>query len=91
MDIKQLMQIDVDNLIQKQHDGLKEYVVNRMKEITELINLEMYDKVDSKLKNSPAGDSYGLDNNYINFNYDGIDRDISEVLSELENLKMKIK
>lgn len=91
MDIKELMQIDVGNLIERQHEGLKRYVVDRLKEITELIHLEQYDKVDSRLQNSPAGDGYGFDNEYINFNYDGCDRDIAEVISELENLKMKIK
>lgn len=91
MDIKELMSIDIDNLIETQHEGLKRYVVNRLKEITELIHLEMYDKVDNKLDYSPSGDGYGCDNNYINFNYDGCNRDISEVLSELKSLKSRIE
>lgn len=91
MDIKKIMSVDIDNLIETQHEELKKYTIDRLQTVIELIHLEMYDKVDKYLAHSPAGDGYGCNNDYINFNYDDEDRDIAMIVSELDNLKLRIK
>lgn len=91
MDIKEIMEINIDNLIEKQHHSLKQYTIAKLKNIINLIDKEQYDKVDCLLGFSPAGDGYGCNDYYINFNYDNCNRNISEIISELENLKYKLK
>lgn len=90
MDIKDLMNIDVDNLIEKQLNGLKQYTIERLEKVIELIKEDKYDSVKYMLADSPSGDAYGCDNCYINFAYDNNNRDINDILDELIMLKYKL-
>lgn len=94
MSLEELMAIEPDNIKQKQHDALKGFVVNRLKEVTEIIENEEYDKVNPYLNHSPAGDGYGTDKDFIDFSMsekqrqDNYGTDISEVIDKLKELKI---
>lgn len=93
MSLEEILLIDPENIKQKQHDVLKGFVVNRLKEITEIIENEEYDKVNPYLNHSPAGDGYGTDKDFIDFSISEKQRknnygiDISEVIDKLKGLK----
>lgn len=93
MPLEEILSIDPENIKQKQHDILKGFVVNRLKEITEIIENEEYDKVNPYLNHSPAGDGYGTDKDFIDFSISEKQRknnygtDISEVIDKLKGLK----
>lgn len=94
MSLEEILSIDPENIKQKQHDALKGFVVNRLKEITEIIENEEYDKVNPYLNHSPAGDGYGTDKDFIDFSISEKQRennygiDISEVIDKLKGLKI---
>lgn len=93
MSLEEILSIDPENIKQKQHDVLKGFVVNRLKEITDIIENEEYDKVNPYLNHSPAGDGYGTDKDFIDFSISEKQRennygiDISEVIDRLKGLK----
>lgn len=95
MELKELMQTSVENLAEKQHDKLKQHVLNIINKLELYIDNEQYDKVEDMTFSSPAGDGYGLDNNCINFDYGNKNQyregilDIMEVVEDLQNLKEK--
>lgn len=90
MHIKELMEIDVDNVIKKQHETLKNHVIGVLEDIIKLVKEEEYDKIINKIVYSPAGDGYGTNNFYINFSYyeDG-EEDIDEIIDRLKKLKLQ--
>lgn len=87
MDIKDIMEIDVENLKHKQLEALKKHVMDRLNEIINLVINEEFDEVEKYLKYSPAGDGYGCDNYFIDFSYvDGEEMDLSELLYKMKQL-----
>lgn len=87
--VREIMDIDIYNLAEKQHDTLKEFTIGKLKRIGELIANEEYDKVKNMLAFSPAGDGYGCDNYYINLSFKENERmDIGDIIDLLENLKI---
>lgn len=89
MDIREIMEIDIDNLVRKQHEAVKNHVIGILQEIINLVKEEKYEEIQDKLIYSPAGDGYGEDNHYINFSYRNGEKDIKEILEELKKLKYK--
>jgi len=84
-----LMHTTPSELANTQHDALKDYVLDIIEKVQTLIVEEKYDKVKELLVYSPAGDGYGSDNHFLNFDYSGHQdgMDIDEVLDMLINLK----
>ena len=88
---KEIMNISIDNLAQKQLEFLKEYNINVLKNIISLIEEEKFEEINEFVAYSPSGD-WGDDNYYINFSYDGSSgKDVMEAFGEMEHIKSKIQ
>lgn len=90
VDLKTLMQTSPEDLASTQHDALKTHVLGILETVKNLIIEENYQAIkDKHLIYSPAGDGYGSDNHFINFDFtehqDGMD--IDEVLDALMTLQ----
>lgn len=86
-DVREIMEINVDNLKQRQFNIYKEFVLKTLKGIIEDIELNNFNNVYDKLFYSPSGDECGMDNYCIDFSYDERDVDIREAIDLLERLK----
>lgn len=86
MNIKEIMEIDVKNLKQKQLDALKEHTLEILLNIVKLIKNNEFDEVKNYLEFSPAGDGHGCDNYFINFKYADEDLDLDEILDKMKYL-----
>ena len=87
MDVKTIMEIDVDNLKQKQLEALKNHTINILETIIDHIQLSEFDEVRNYLDFSPAGDGYGKDNYFINFAYTEDDEmDLGDMLDKMISL-----
>jgi hypothetical protein len=95
MTTKEILSIDLDKLLQKQHDILKENTIKVLKEITKLVEEEKYEEVKDYIIDSPGDSEFGKDNHYIDFGYhikgDYIFQDIAQICNKLETLKEQIK
>lgn len=91
MNIQEIMEIDIDNLAEKQHNAVKNHVIEVLQDIINLVEEEKYEEIQNKLIYSPSGDGYGEDNHYINFSYRNGEEDIKEMMDRLKNLKSKCK
>ena len=92
MDIKELLNTRPEQLAEKQFVALKGYSIGMLKSVVKLLETEQFDEARKYLAESPAGDGYGLDNSYIDFNFIGNGGDdISEVIDKLEQLKSLMK
>lgn len=86
MNIKELMEIDVTNLADTQHNALKNHTVGILETVIRLIEEEEYEAVKGYIYYSPSGDAYGEENYFINLGYNGV-ADINDILTELTTLK----
>lgn len=92
--LKNIMSITVENLAKKQHDAIKEHVLDVLQNISELIKEEKYDQIEKFTFYSGQGDGWGnaRENDVINFAYlDNDVMDIIEITDVLKNLKDKTK
>lgn len=87
MDLKSLMKTKPETLAQIQHDELKKYILETLKTVTELVKKEDFNGIGGILTYSPAGDGYGTDHRFIDFDYDGHEKDLQEIMEELKYLK----
>lgn len=92
INIKEFMNITPEELSEKQHNVLKEAVINRLRDIAILMQNEKYEAVLDCLGYSPSGDSHGCDNHYITFDdileeKGGDGSDIETVVTRLSELK----
>lgn len=91
MSVEELMDIDIDNLIEKQHDVLKSHTINILENVIDMIKDERYEELENMLVYSPSGDGYGCDNHFINFSYTNDDtEDLESRLCDLMTLKRKM-
>lgn len=92
MDLKELLSTTPEDLAKLQHKELKKIVLNKLKEISKLIENEKYDKIEEYTVFSPAGDGMGTDSYHINFGYaESMKEDIIDVIDRLKELKDMIK
>ena len=92
-DIKEILSLRPETLAEKQHAAFKKYVIDKIKTFNQLINDEKYQEAIGLLADSPSGDGYGSDNEYIeylDFSETGHE-DIGDVLRRLETLKTQSK
>lgn len=88
--VARLMQTTTQNLAERQHNALKQHVLEVLTTFTDHIRNQRYDKAEEMLSHSPAGDDMGTDVDYIDFTYDPDQRgegDIGTMLSLLKTLK----
>ena len=86
--IKQIMKIDVNNLAETQFNSLKKYTIEVLTEIIKAIKNDDFTTVRKHLGYSPAGDGYGCDNSFIEFDIeDDKEWDIGDVIDKLEQLQ----
>ena len=84
---KDIMNVTVNNLAQKQLDFLKFHTVCVLKEIIDLVENEKFDEIEKKLIYSDGGD-WGEDNYYINFGYDDGDyKDMDDIVCTMKQVK----
>ena len=89
-DISQVMKINPATLYQEQHEALSQHVLAVLDEVRCRIERGEYQAILNKLINSPAGDSYGSENLYIDFSYsDDEVMDIGEAVEKLQELTKK--
>lgn len=82
-----IMDVDVNNLKQKQYEFLKNNTIRKLNEIIRLLQNGNLQAVMYSLKFSGAGDGYGQDNYYIDFSYDKQPRDLQEIIEKMAELK----
>ena len=84
---KEIMNVSVENLAQKQYEFLLAHGTEILNKIFTDIKLGKYAEIKKMLAYSPSGDGYGEDNYYINFAYNpGEDIDIQCYINMLERL-----
>lgn len=82
-----IMDLDIDNLSEKQYDYLKNHTISILKDIQNDLENDRLGNIVSKLSLSPAGDCVGQNNYYINFAYkDGEQLDLSDILDKMAKL-----
>jgi len=84
--IKELLSINPDTLKNEQYLELKNHAKSILTRIIGLLDSDRLDDIESFMQESPAGDGYGLDNYYINFNFSD-----SEYGDDIECLLNKLK
>jgi len=90
-ELSKIMSTDVERLYMDQHDALQDHVIDTLRGIIDDITERDYQSVYRKLAYSAAGDGYGSENHFINFNWTEKDdpTDIGEAISTLMNLLEK--
>ena len=84
---KEIMEISVENLAQKQYDFLLQHGIKILETVITNIKLGKYDEIERMLSYSPDGDGWGETNYYINFAYTpGVDMDIRDYIKMLDKL-----
>lgn len=84
---KTIMDINIENLKEKQYEFLKEHTLNILEGIIDDLNNDKFDDIKKKMKFSPAGDGYGDNNYYINFSYNETSMDLFDIVNKMEELK----
>ena len=88
MNIEELMSIDIDNLAQKQYDGLKEHLKGVLNKVITLLDQDKLEEIEEMLIESPGGDCFGSDDHYINFSYkENCKEDMYWMLEDLKDLR----
>lgn len=85
-DIKNIMELDLDNLKGRQRDALKIHALKVLKLVSNCIENNRFDELESMMFSSPAGDGYGVDNMCIQFGWGDDNYDISEIVDKLRGL-----
>ncbi len=86
--IKDIMELDVDNLKKKQYDALLKHTKSVLSKMMSLLDNGEFDKIEEEmLCDSPAGDGYGADNVFIDFGYTDEEMDIEQIMTKLRELK----
>ena len=94
IELSKLLNTTPETLAKAQHDALKQHVITVLENVAELIQSEEYDRVETMLEMSAAGDGHGDDNWFINFKWsnDGSGAwDINDVCAKLLKLKNQAK
>lgn len=75
-------------LAKEQAEAYRKYIIGVLEEIKIKVSEQEYSDVGSMTAHSPAGDGYGLDNDFIDFGFDKKPRDIMEALNYLKYLEL---
>ena len=83
--------ISSDEISKIQFNKLKEHALNLLKVVSDLIEKEEFDEIESYVGYSPSGDGHGLDNYFINFGSvlgDSVYLDIMGLCYQLKEYKI---
>ena len=86
-----LLTVDVDNLYRQQFEALKKHVIDTLTEAIGVVMVDDFNAAKQMTFNSPAGDDMGMDNDCIDFGFNGKEMDFREAIYALEELKGRIK
>ena len=86
-----LLAVDVDSLYRQQFETLKKHIIDTLNEAIMAVSKEDFNKAKQMTFKSPAGDDMGLDNDCIDFGFNGEEMDFRQVILTLEALKESIK
>ena len=87
-DNETIMDIDVNNLKEKQYNFLRNRVKTILNEIIKDLDNNNLQRIASRLSYSPSGDGWGCDNYFINFSYkDKEDMDLHYIIEKMAELK----
>lgn len=91
--VKQLLEINADNLKQRQFEALKQHGIDLLLHIVDLLRKNDFEGIRKFTFYSPAGDGMGSDNNCLDFDWSGDHEgtDIDSYLDYLEGLQPKRK
>lgn len=84
---KTIMDINIENLKEKQYEFLKEHTLNILEGIIDNLKNDKFNDIRKKMEFSPTGDGYGSDNYYINFSYNETSMDLFDIINKMEELK----
>lgn len=88
MDIKEIMEIDVNNLKRRQLNALKIHTIDILRKAIKHIENEEFEEIELMMADSTSGDAYGSDNHYIDFTYlENCHMDIEEVVELMKKLR----
>jgi hypothetical protein len=83
-----IMDIDVNNLKQKQYIYLKQHTKNILENILKDLEADDLISIQNYLVFSPDGDGWGKENYFINFSYkDNEEMDLQEIINKMKELK----
>ena len=84
---KTIMDINIENLKEKQYEFLKEHTLNILEGIIDDLKNDKFDNIRKKMVFSAAGDGYGDNNYYIDFSYNETSMDLFDIVDIMEKLK----
>lgn len=82
-----LLAVDVNNLCQQQFEALKKHIVDTLVEAIGAVTEEDFVKAKQMTFYSPAGDDMGLENDCIDFGFNGKKMDFLQAIYALKDLK----
>lgn len=94
MELNDILNLDIENLSNKQYDALKRHTIQKLEEVIGYLKLDDLQGVYNMLQFSPDGDGWGSENYFIDFSYkeDSMDlNDILEIMAKLRNIEIKRK
>ena len=90
--IKDLLKVNPDTLRKEQYKALKEHAIKVLNEVQKLLRGDNLDNIlNQYLSDSPAGDGMGLDNHFINFDFEPgniYGNDLHELIVTLKELSL---
>ncbi|WP_071146125.1 hypothetical protein [Bacteroides ihuae] len=86
--ISDIMSVNVNNLRERQYSALKSHVLEKLNRVSKAIEEDRLSDIESELSFSPAGDGYGCNNHFIDFNWEKGDETID--MAEVTNMLMEL-
>lgn len=90
MTTSELLELDIESLEKAKFEAVKQECIKKLELITNLIKNNYFKQVFEYLEDSPSGDGYGQENQYISFNEISPKIDIGEVIRILSKLQNRI-
>ena len=84
---KTIMDINIENLKEKQYEFLKEHTLNILEGIIDDLNNDKFNDIRKKIVFSAAGDGYGDNNYYIDFSYNETSMDLFDIVDKKKKKK----
>lgn len=90
MTTSELLELDIDSLEKAKFEAVKKECIKKLELIINLIKNNEFKQVFEYLEDSPSGDGYGQENQYISFDEIYPKIDIGEVVRILSKLNNRI-
>ena len=90
MTTSELLELDIESLEKAKFESVKQECIKKLELITNLIKNNYFKQVFEYLEDSPSGDGYGQESQYISFDEISPKIDIGEVIRILSKLQNRI-